>query len=397
LISQTFAARTARLDPLHPLRKRVNKISRTGKRDTRLARLILSLPKAETVNPIIHPPWTIREPRLEANKRIYGPQGRTKEEAAKDFLDFLPTIPPKDIQVFSDGSKSESTDGSTGGGSVTYQYGLRIDRKAFSLGRYAEVFDAEATAALEGAKGALVAPSAKLATDMWVFLDNLEVALRLLAPSTGSSQGVFTEFQEIARKWPLRNRLPHTSPGAIRVRWVPGHLSIPGNEEADIAAKEGAALPPPTDAICTLASLQRIARAKATQSASQLWSVTAPASYTELYIGYTPKTDELSLDRAALGRILAARSQHGDFAAYHERFNHTDATLKCSCGRLKSPLHFYFCKSSSIRKLCSNPTSETIPWLLGTTKGAQKLASWITASRYYTDVCRPHSRVEEDP
>jgi hypothetical protein len=77
---------------------------------------------------------------------------------------------------------------------VTYQYGLKIDHKAFSLGRYAEVFDAEASAALEGAKGALAAPSAKLATDMWVFLDNLEVALRLLAPSTGSSQGVFAKF-----------------------------------------------------------------------------------------------------------------------------------------------------------------------------------------------------------
>ena len=56
----------------------------------------------------------------------------------------------------------------------------------FSLERNAEVFDAEASAALEGAKAALLAPLAKLATDMWVFLDNLEVAMRLLAPSIGS-------------------------------------------------------------------------------------------------------------------------------------------------------------------------------------------------------------------
>jgi hypothetical protein len=87
----------------------------------------------------------------------------------------------------------------------------------FSLGRYTEVFDAEAAAALKGAKGALNVPSAKLATDIWVFLDNLEVALRLLTPLTGSSQGVFAEFQEIARKWPLWNRLLHTSLGAIQI------------------------------------------------------------------------------------------------------------------------------------------------------------------------------------
>ena len=60
-------------------------------------------------------------------------------------------------------------------------------------------------------------------------------------------------------------------------------------------------------------------------------------------------------------------------------------------------MHFYFCKSSSAQKLCSNPTSEAIPWLLGTIAGARKLAGWITASKYYTDVYRPHARAEEDP
>ena len=135
-------------------------------------------------------------------ERISGPQGHTKEKVVKDFTDFLSTIPPKDIQVFLDGSKSESTDGATGGGSITYQYRHRIDRKVFLLGRNTEVFNAKASAALKGAKAALLAPSAKLATDMWVFLDNLEVAMRLLAPSMGSSQSVFDEFCEVARKWP---------------------------------------------------------------------------------------------------------------------------------------------------------------------------------------------------
>jgi hypothetical protein len=74
-----------------------------------------------------------------------------------------------------------------------------VGRKAYSLGQNIEVFDVEASIALAGAQAALTLPSAKLATDLWVFLDNLEVASRLLSYSNGSSQSVFSSFKEVAR------------------------------------------------------------------------------------------------------------------------------------------------------------------------------------------------------
>lgn len=388
LHSQAYAARTARLDPYHPLRQRAAEILRTRTPSSRLARWILALPLSEIVNPIQEPPWATREDRKTITQRISGPMGRSKAAAAKDFNEFLPTIPGSDIQVFSDGSKSEATDGMTGGGSVTYQFNLQIDRKAFSLGRNAEVFDAEASAALTGAKAALALPSAKFATDLWVFLDNLEVATRLLGHSTGSSQSVFTEFCKVAREWPLRARLPHTRPGAVRVRWVPGHLKIAGNEEADKAAKEGATLPPPNDAVCTLASLKRIAKADAKNSILRLWNTVAPANYQQLEIGYSFSLSLLALQRPVIGHILASRTLHGDFADYHKRFQHDDAEIRCSCGKRKSPLHFFFCrKGKAIKKLSKRPPSEAIPWLLGTAAGTEKLAKWLTETRFFQDIC----------
>jgi ribonuclease HI len=64
----------------------------------------------------------------------------------------------------------------------------------------------------------------------------------------------------VARKWLIRTRLPYTRPGRVRIKWVPGYVKVPGNEEANKAAKEGAALRPLNPQTCTLASLQHIAR-----------------------------------------------------------------------------------------------------------------------------------------
>ncbi|EED11421.1 conserved hypothetical protein [Talaromyces stipitatus ATCC 10500] len=87
--------------------------------------------------------------------------------------------------------------------------------------------------------------------------------------------------------------------------------------------------------------------------------------------------------------VLATRFQrHRDFADYHERFNHDDAYLLCRCGARKAPLHFLFCHIAKRRApRPPGPPSEVISFLLGTAKGAQKLATWLAETHFFEDIC----------
>lgn len=245
-----------------------------------------------------------------------------------------------------------------------------------ALGKGVEVFDAEVKGALEGAKSALALPTAKFATDLWICLDNLEVATRLLFPFSGSSQAQFDKFLTLNPKWQDRSRPAHTRRCQIRVRWVPSHASIVGNEAADKSAKDGCQLPTPDDLAFTYAGLKRWAKESKTQASRNLWRnlLLQHLGYEKLGIISAPtRPKELALPRATLGRILAARSGHGDFADYHERFNHENASNYCRCGRRKAPLHCFFCHIAKRRsRLMQGPPSEMIPFILGTYEGGQR-------------------------
>ncbi|EDN98055.1 hypothetical protein SS1G_12912 [Sclerotinia sclerotiorum 1980 UF-70] len=205
LISQLYTAQTIRLDLYYPLRIRAKNIIKAREYnytpDTRFARLITTLLKIEHINPLAFPPWKIRESRAKAEACINSPINRTKTQATEDFKAFHAKIPRSDIQIFSDGSKSESKDGATGGGFIISQFDIQIVYYSFSLGINTEVFDAEVTAAVAGAAKALTLVSIKLATDLWIFLDNHKTALRLGSHFNGSSQRVFEDFLKFTQAW----------------------------------------------------------------------------------------------------------------------------------------------------------------------------------------------------
>ena len=316
---------------------------------------------------------------------------------AQKFLDWQKNCSFRDILVFTDGSKIQ---GLTGAGCYILQGNVLIAKEGTHLGLHKEVFDAEAFAALRGLQLAMDSPGTHLAENLYICLDNLEVALRLLyLDPPESSQDVFLAFRKLANQWPTRNRLPLShSAGTVQVRWCPGHQSIKGNEEADRVAKSAALLPVSSTTLPSLqansppslSALRRLSKQLTRDKISQYWATSAPQRYQDLNIPWafgTPR--ELHIKRRLLGLLLAARSGHGDFKQYHERFNHEEATLFCSCGKPKAPEHFFFCVKGrrKSRALLQGPPRLRIPELLGTPKGAQDFTTWINNTNFFSDIC----------
>ncbi|KAI9034729.1 uncharacterized protein KD926_006534, partial [Aspergillus affinis] len=151
-IASTATARLRRLDPYHPLRRRAERVTRTGLQDSRFARRVTALPESEQLNPLQNPPWLLQEAREAIHQRIRAPINIPKKQAAARFQRFYASLLQTDIKVFTDGSKLEN--GMAGSGYALYQSGMLFQRSSFSLGPNKEVFDAEAEAALAGLKAA---------------------------------------------------------------------------------------------------------------------------------------------------------------------------------------------------------------------------------------------------
>lgn len=312
----------------------------------------------------------------------YGPT-----EATEDLDKLRRGLQGGDILLFTDDSQNKS--GLTDYGFIGYQGQNTILKGCGSLGNTAEVYDAEVMA-IEQALGNLrTRPETGIATNFHVYTDNAVAAKVLQGQPTDSSQNTILKIRLLAKQWPCRRRLPHIQPGSVQIHWIPGHKGIRGNEEADRLAKQGAAQTPPTNLTATLAKIGRIAKAKEYELFETWWKRNAPESYQDLGITLSKgPPSELSLARRTLGHLIAARTGHGDFKAYHERFGHKDAVLNCSCGQPKSPTHLLTCRISRRR---SKKLHGLLPTdILGTPKGAILYAKYVEETGHFRETCPTH-------
>ncbi|MGI0016602.1 MAG: hypothetical protein ACREBU_24530, partial [Nitrososphaera sp.] len=159
---------------------------------------------------------------------------------------------------------------------------------------------------------------------------------------SASSQAAFLSFYRTAE----------THLAEVDIRWAPGHTGIIGNEMADLLAKRGAQSAPPTRHPPTRSYVKRQLGIQNRADFEGWWYRNQPPKYARWGLSTSLKqTPELAtLSRIELHHLLAARSGHGDFASYHERFKHEDAVLECTCGKRKTPTHIFSCQKARRRK-----------------------------------------------
>lgn len=235
------------------------------------------------------------------------------------------------------------------------------------------MFDAEAYGALQGLAAArAIAPRKRL----YVCLDNTSVVDGLKGTPPESSQAIFLRFQSIAASH---------APG-VTVKWIPGHSNIEGNEAADELAKQGALAEASGQHTATISWVKRHLKALRDKQFRDWWKARAEPRYRLVGPHAVVRKPLSSHKRDSLHRLLAARSGHGDFADYHERFRHHDANNHCSCGRKKSTRHIFYCKKLRKHRLLPGYIPEAaILQFLG--EDGKKWLRFVERSDFYTKIC----------
>lgn len=353
-------------------------------------------------------PRPLLQPPIYTGSMAKDPVTDSKEIAAKKFKEWFATLPPEEIVVFSDGSRTggehrrpgevghnaqpepidpdsddehPNTEPQVGFGYVIFQAGLIIE-EGFGQLQNAEVFDAEA----EGARYALrtaveIAESLPLRPRITLCLDNSAVLWCLNGTPSDSSQSAFLEAHDLIRQY-----------GNVTTRWSPGHTGITGNELADQLAKKGASRGRLFNQTTTRSHAKRELNAALRRSFQDWWKSNTPSGYEHLKLRASLKpTHELkTLDRQELFWLISARTGHGDFYNYHERFGHTGAITQCICGKRTTPVHIFYCRKTYHKRPGDTPavpffTRSYLNRLIG--REWWEFIWWAHVTKFFTWVC----------
>ena len=194
-----------------------------------------------------------------------------------------------------------------------------------------------------GLEAAITSPMVSAVSAIHVCLDSLSVAQAAGSIPNGARQGAFKRFRDIAKSWQDKGKV-------MKVQWIPSHSGLKGYEIADSEARRFAQIPHNllVEKTHTLTCVRKSIKSKKDLAWAKEWDNLPLLGSTKLYqeLGLKPSSNvktmpELKLSREVLGWLIAARSGHGHFADYHERFGHEEADKQCRCGqRRRAPPPF---------------------------------------------------------
>ena len=150
----------------------------------------------------------------------------------------LSSLPPFDIQVWTDGSVPSLFGPGGTGVYITCSKCHTSNSLSFSSGPFASSFTAETFALEQGLDWC----TNHLLTSKFqsvLFLTDSQSALSIL-----SSAPSYLLLESLWNVWSLASSFSNNI--TLNFQWVPGHAGLPGNENADLLAKAGASQPTDT-------------------------------------------------------------------------------------------------------------------------------------------------------
>ena len=305
---------------------------------TQLNRLFNSLnnylPVQDEIEPCqlyLQPLWHINLPTLHPRLHI-SISYEDKTTTARQYTCLFNSINNSDdLILYTDSSELQR--GGVGAGVVMIHGGRIVDRWSVGLGMGIKVYDGE----LAGIARALTEASRTSLSfkHIWIFTDN-QAAIRnsfKLSPHPG--QQISLQIQQLTK-----HLLNCDLDRQLHLHWVPGHIGIQGNDEADTLAKQPAVYPHPThDSYLSLTKLKTQIR-KSTLLAWYQYSTQLPDSRMGRHFRFihfhlprlTPPSHFYHLAKHQLATVTQLRLGHGYFKSYLCRVDENISNT-CTCDR----------------------------------------------------------------